>query len=121
VRAGVHLDVGVAVGDQGLEVGLLVAGDEAERAQAPRSTSTSMSLEKTPTMGAVLYVQASVCMYALRWSTNTSLLLGPPMIASIVGINEWALAHSKINSLENHKSPPHGMACMWSLVPPCLF
>ncbi|KAF2919538.1 hypothetical protein DAI22_08g141300 [Oryza sativa Japonica Group] len=38
-----------------------------------------------------------------------------------VGINEWALAHSKINSLENHKSPPHGMACMWSLVPPCLF
>jgi hypothetical protein len=34
VRAGVHLDVGVAVGDQGLEVGLLVAGDEAERAQA---------------------------------------------------------------------------------------
>ncbi len=37
-----------------------------------------------------------------------------------VGINEWALAHSKINSLENHKSPPHGMACMWSLVPPCL-
>ncbi|MDK0894233.1 hypothetical protein P5F41_15795, partial [Clostridium perfringens] len=39
----------------------------------------------------------------------------------IVGINEWALAHSKINSLENHKSPPHGMACMWSLVPPCLF
>jgi hypothetical protein len=23
----------------------------------------------------------------------------------IVGINEWALAHSKINSLENHKKP----------------
>ena len=40
---------------------------------------------------------------------------------SLVGINEWALAHSKINSLENHKSPPHGMTCMWSLVPPCLF
>uniref|UniRef100_A0A0E0DIU3 Receptor-like serine/threonine-protein kinase n=1 Tax=Oryza meridionalis TaxID=40149 RepID=A0A0E0DIU3_9ORYZ len=43
------------------------------------------------------------------------------MLTSSVGINEWALAHSKINSLENHKIPPHGMACMWSLVPPCLF
>ena len=38
-----------------------------------------------------------------------------------VGINTRAKAHSKINSLENHKSPIHKMACMWSLVPPCLF
>ncbi len=32
-----------------------------------------------------------------------------------------ALVHSKINSLENHKSPSLGMACMKSLVPPYLF
>lgn len=37
-----------------------------------------------------------------------------------VGINRWVLAHSKINSFKNHKGPPHEIACMGSLVPPCL-
>ncbi len=45
----------------------------------------------------------------------------PPRLLAAVGINRWAKAHLKINSLENHKSPPHEMACMWNLVPPCLF
>jgi hypothetical protein len=38
-----------------------------------------------------------------------------------VGINRGALAHSKINYLKNHKSPPHEIALMGSLIPPYLF